>query len=223
MKNKFLTIKILTILPLLLVLLALPFMPDTIPAHYGLNGTIDRMGSKYELLIFPIISIIMYLVFYFSMKYEIKKKDDEKNIKILVITFTIIQAFELINTVWFGLKAYTYSETAVKNSILNTGKIVYIAIAVTMIILGNIMPKARNNGVFGLRTKWSRANDLTWQKSQRFGGAMLIITGLAMIAVIIFIKKSPLWEYISFGLIFLTVPLSLIGSYLIYRKYKEEN
>ena len=84
------------------------------------------------------------------------------------------------------------------------------------------MPKAKNNAIFGLRTKWSRANDLTWKKSQRFGGVAIIITGIAIIAICIFVKKSPLWEYISFGLLLLLLPISVIGSYIIYRKYKGE-
>ena len=36
-------------------------IPDKIPGHYNAMGEIDRMGSKGEILILPIISWIMYL------------------------------------------------------------------------------------------------------------------------------------------------------------------
>lgn len=36
-------------------------IPDKIPGHYNAIGEIDRMGSKNELLVLPIISWLMYL------------------------------------------------------------------------------------------------------------------------------------------------------------------
>lgn len=35
--------------------------PDKVPGHYNAAGEIDRMGSKYELLITPIVGWLMYL------------------------------------------------------------------------------------------------------------------------------------------------------------------
>ena len=35
------------------------FTPDTIPVHYNFAGEVDRFGSKYENLIWPIFTIIM--------------------------------------------------------------------------------------------------------------------------------------------------------------------
>jgi len=37
-------------------------IPDKIPGHYNAMGKIDRMGSKKELVILPIIGWLMYLV-----------------------------------------------------------------------------------------------------------------------------------------------------------------
>jgi len=37
-------------------------VPDKIPGHYNVMGKIDRMGSKKELLILPIIGWVMYLI-----------------------------------------------------------------------------------------------------------------------------------------------------------------
>ena len=37
-------------------------VPDKIPGHYNVMGKIDRMGSKGELVILPIIGWLMYLV-----------------------------------------------------------------------------------------------------------------------------------------------------------------
>ncbi len=35
-------------------------IPDRIPGHYNAMGEVDRMGSKNELLLLPIVNILMY-------------------------------------------------------------------------------------------------------------------------------------------------------------------
>ena len=46
-------------LPLIISMIALIFLPDLIPAHYNIKNEIDRWGSKYEILIIPIIIILL--------------------------------------------------------------------------------------------------------------------------------------------------------------------
>ena len=49
----------LMFLPLVISIVALTFLPDLIPAHYNIKNEIDRWGSKYEILIIPIIIILL--------------------------------------------------------------------------------------------------------------------------------------------------------------------
>lgn len=50
---------ILTLVTLIVILVALHFLPDTIPLHYGVNGA-GRFASKYFLLIFVPVPAILY-------------------------------------------------------------------------------------------------------------------------------------------------------------------
>ena len=49
----------LMFLPLIVSMIALIFLPDLIPVHYNIKNEIDRWGSKYEILIIPIITILL--------------------------------------------------------------------------------------------------------------------------------------------------------------------
>ena len=53
---------ILMFLPAPVTLVSLLFLPDQIPAHYGFDNQVTRWGSKYETLIFPVITIIFGLI-----------------------------------------------------------------------------------------------------------------------------------------------------------------
>ena len=48
-------------LQLIVQCIALKYLPDQIPAHYGFNGEVTRWGNKYESLITPIIGVIFCL------------------------------------------------------------------------------------------------------------------------------------------------------------------
>ena len=50
MKTKKTVYYILMYLPLVIVLIALPYLPEKIPAHYGFDNQVDRWGNKYEAL-----------------------------------------------------------------------------------------------------------------------------------------------------------------------------
>ena len=73
MKNKYKVIWGLMILPFIVTGIFLAFMPDQVPMHYNLSGQIDRIGSKYENLIFPLLTDVMGAFFLYIIKYLNKK------------------------------------------------------------------------------------------------------------------------------------------------------
>ena len=60
---------IIALLPLVITAAVLPFMPESVPMHYDINGNIDRMGSRYELLLMPLLIIVIVAVSAFVMKH----------------------------------------------------------------------------------------------------------------------------------------------------------
>ena len=86
MKNKKLLTAlyiILMLLPLIAVVVAYPFLPDKIPAHYGMNNQVTRWGNKSETFIFPIITLFfgffMYIAARGAAEQEKKGSGSEKN------------------------------------------------------------------------------------------------------------------------------------------------
>lgn len=86
---------------------------------------------------------------------------------------------------------------------LDVNQLIFGLLGISMIILGNIMPKLRINSTIGLRTQWSMKNEITWKKSQRFGGISFMVGGLAVIVMCFFAKgiacfcgQCPFWRFL---------------------------
>lgn len=161
--------------------------PDRIPVHYNFAGEVDRIGSKYENLIWPGFAIGLG-VFFLLMARIPRKKGEITNEKILLIAGACTLIFFTLLGFYFMLKALKYYPDSVPQvSYDDINRFVSIGIGALLVVLGNIMPKMRRNALFGLRTKWSMANDNVWRKSQRFGGIASVIAGLVMIILALFI------------------------------------
>jgi len=85
MKKKKIVCYILMYLPLVVALIALLYLPEKIPAHYGFDNQVDRWGSKYEALLFPVVSILMGYFLLGMAKLAAKKEEHGENNKNITI------------------------------------------------------------------------------------------------------------------------------------------
>ena len=191
MKTKKTLLFILMYLPLVVVLIALQYLPEKIPAHYGFDGQVDRWGSKYEALLLPITSLLLGYFKLGMAKFASKQeKHGNNNEKIMLITgFLVLLLLNAMN----GYFIYTafYNIENLSEVPLDVSRLFSGFLGVFMIVLGNVMPKLRKNSMIGLRTTWSMKNDTAWKKSQRIGGISLIIGGIMIIGICTAIKGIP--------------------------------
>jgi len=220
-----------TILPLVVVLSVMKFLPDDLPTHYDINGNIDTWGSKYNKLIFPIIIIALTLVWKLLIRYFEKKSinalgEKERieaagNVKVLYIVV-------ICETIIFNIMCYTFLISAcleVRNSSntmnIDINTVMNVVYGFLFIICGNFLPKCKRNGVVGLRTPWSIKNDAAWAKSQRWGGIILVVSGLLIWLVNALIGGLTA-TIIMVGLLLLFAILAFPLSYVAWKRSDSE-
>ena len=209
----------LMFLPLIITLVVLPFLPEQIPAHYNFAGEIDRWGSKYEALLFPAITILMGFFMLWMAKIAAKQEESgSNNEKIVFYTgmgislwFTAIHTFSLY-------KAFAAAGSMGYSVETDINRIFCILLGIGLVIIGNFMPKLRNNSIIGLRTPWSMKNDTVWKKSQLFGGISFIVCGVLMIIAGLFVEGFAAM-CIALGLLIVDTIVCVIYSYKISKKY----
>ena len=195
--------------------------PDRIPVHYNFAGEVDRIGSKYENLIWPRFAIGMG-VFFLLMARIPRKKGEKTNEKVLMIAGVCTLVFFTLLGFYFMLKALRYDPQAASQvSYDDVNRFVSIGIGALLVVLGNIMPKMRRNALFGLRTKWSMANDIVWQKSQRFGGIASVIAGFIMIILALFVPG--IWNVVMMTIVIVIwLILCIVASHRYYMADQEK-
>ncbi len=191
------------------------FMPDTAPAHYNFAGGVDRFGSKYENLLFPLLTIAMGACFLLLAKRQ-GKKGEAVNEKVLLYTGAATLLFLTALGFYLMWKAICYNPVEASGFRIDTVRFINIAIGILFVILGNIMPKMRRNALFGLRTTWSMANDRVWQKSQRFCGIASVISGFLLIVASVFVPG--IWNILLLTVVVIIwLTLSIAASYQYYQ------
>lgn len=189
--------------------------PDRIPVHYNFAGKVDRIGSKYENLIWPGFAVGMG-VFFLLMARIPRKKGEKTNEKVLMIAGVCTLIFFTLLGFYFMQKALRYDpQAAPQVSFDDLNRFVSVGIGALLVVLGNIMPKMRRNALFGLRTKWSMENDNVWQKSQRFGGITSVIAGFTMIILALLIPG--IWNVLVMTIVIVVwLILCIVASHRFY-------
>lgn len=202
-------------LPLIITLISLNYLPDLIPAHYGFNGEVTRWGSKYESLILPILCVVICIISLICTNYAAKKPENKNNIKslnactiVLAITFNVL-------TISFLISDFN-KITNINNAF--SSKLIYMALGIGFIILGNYLPKCKRNNFIGIRTSLTLSNDDIWFKTHRFGGKVFVVFGFIFTIISLIIPVNITMPILIISLIILTIVVSVYPKKLVNKK-----
>ncbi|MBR5517377.1 MAG: SdpI family protein [Firmicutes bacterium] len=194
--------------------------PEIVPVHYNFAGEVDRFGSKYENLLWPFFSVAIGGLLMFVAK-KVGEKEGEKDEKIILYVALATLILFMVLGSFFMIKAIQYDSSQSVQMSMDSLKFIGIILGAIQIVLGVFMPKMKRNSYYGLRNKWTMANDNVWQKSHRFGGKVSVICGIIMIGMTAFM--SSLWNYITLVVIVtIWVVVSTAASYYYYKNEKVE-
>lgn len=97
--------------PLAAIVLWLPFFPELIPAHYT-GAIVDRMGSKYELLLLPACSIIIIGVLVFSYWLVNRGNVENQTSNYQLVSMYILYVFSVLIFIGFDIIIFYFARKA---------------------------------------------------------------------------------------------------------------
>jgi uncharacterized membrane protein len=186
-----------------------PRLPDQIPIHWNIHGEVDGYGGKFVgLLLLPLVVLGLYFAFRLMYLVDPGKQNYASFATALAairMTITFVLA-----VIYCAVVLATFGQT------VNMNTIVLFAVGAMLIILGNFMGKIRPNWFIGVRTPWTLSSKLSWDKTHRLAGWLLILMGLFLAAAGA-IQTS--WMFILMVTMnVLCVAWMVVYSYLVYRQ-----
>ena len=185
------------------------YLPEQIPIHFDSAGIVDNYGGRISIFLAPAIILFMIITAEVARNVDPKKSAYNKFNKQYYLIFF------LVSILMFGIQLYTLA-FSMNMKILNISIIMPFAVGLLFTIIGNAMPKFKQNFYAGIRTSWTLSDEEVWFKTHRFGGKIWFVGGILMIV------SSILPDYLKmkffFGIVILLSIAPMVYSYLVYKK-----
>lgn len=205
-KKQLIFTSIVIILPIIIGLLIWNKLPDRVPTHFGIDGTPNGWSSKpFTVFGIPLIILTIHWVAVLATMADPKRKGI--NPKVFRIVLWIIPAVCLYAmTSIYGPYLGLHMDITLVSMILS---------GLLFIIIGNYLPKSRQNYTVGIKLPWTLNDEDNWNKTHRLGGKLYMICGLLMILSGLFLKNQS--AYILIGIVIISNLILVLYSYILYK------
>lgn len=203
-KKIILLTSVITLLPILIGLLLWNQLPVQVVTHWGMENQPNGYSTK-TLAVFGIPAFLLCLHLLCVAATNLDPKTKDINPKIVRVVLWICPLISLI--ICGAIYGYNLGYQ------LDIGFFCRLLVGALYLVLGNFLPKAKQNYTIGIRVPWALCDADNWYHTHRFGGKCMVIGGIALIAA------SPLqniWVFLVLAVIPCILPI--VYSYLYYRK-----
>lgn len=198
----------LALAPVILVLFCLSTLPQRIPMHWGIDGTI-RYGGKWELVGLTLLSPLLAFLYQFLPRIDPRKHNYSKFQRHYDRLAPLISLFFLLMVSLTLLESYCPGSVTVY-------KAVGVLVGSLFLVIGNLMGKIKSNFFMGIRSPWSLEDPDIWNKTQRLGGKCFFLSGLIAVAGALLLS-----EKIYAAVFFLSaIPCVLLPCFMSWRWYR---
>ena len=186
-------------------------LPEQIATHWNTRGAIDDYSSRtWAAWLMPAVLLAMAVILPRLPAIDPRRANYEKfrpsYDTVISAVMTLIAAMHVV-TLGAAL-GWPVPITTVTP----------IMVGALFVVLGNVLPRARPNWLFGIRTPWTLTNDRVWERTHRLGGMTFVAAGLLLIV------SAFLAPAMMFGvLIVATVFASIIPVTYSYFAWKQES
>ena len=191
---------------------------DNIPVHWNAEGVPDRYSDRQEALLLvwlmPLIALFSAGVFAVLPQIEPMRDNLIKSRK----AYTAVWVTTML--LYLGIHAgLAYMMVQASGDQMQSNEFVRFIIAgtgVMFIILGNYLPKTRQNWFLGVRTPWTLSSEYTWEKTHRLAGRLFFGVGFVCLLAA-FVVNGIYLVFIVTGASLSAALTSVVYSFLVYR------
>lgn len=207
-KAKLFVSTVICLLPIALGVILYRQLPEMLPIHWDLNGTVDRTVSK-PIGVFGIplfISVINAINILFITSDPKREKHSTLLRRVAIWSVPALSIIIIPVTFLIALGR------DISISFIGT-----LMVSLLLILVGNYLPKTQQNYTIGIKLPWTLDNVDNWDKTHRLAGVIFIIGGIALF-LSSFIQNTSIHTSVILTVIILLAALPTIYSFLLYKK-----
>ena len=196
---------LLTLLPVAVGLILWNRLPEQMPIHWNIHGEADGWTGKLGAIFgTPLFLLAMHWVCALVTLYADPKKENHSE-KVLRMVFWIMPLLSIL--------VHCFIYATILGVAVDMNMILPIFLGLLFTVIGNYLPKCKQNYTIGIRIPWTLNSEENWNKTHRFAGVLWVIGGLSTLITGLF---GIVWTFLPISLLMVLVPV--VYSFLLYRK-----
>lgn len=206
-KLKAIISSIVILLPVFFGIIFWDKLPEQMSTHWGADGKADGVGST-AIAVFA-LPLIMLILHWVCILITLKSPDfKEQGSKAINLMFWIIPAISLFANGIIYIVALKPD--------FNPTIYLPVFLGLCFAVMGNYMPKVKQNSMMGFKIKWTLENEENWNATHRFGGKLQVVSGLVIMLTALLPTTAMI--IVSMSVLFLSVIGIYVYSYLYHKK-----
>lgn len=206
--KRLLLTSVVILLPILAGVILWNKLPDTIPVHFGPDGTPDGFGGRgMAVFVIPSVLLAMHWLCMLATSADPKRKNIDG--KPLGLVLWICPLISLLTSGVMYTTALGYA--------INVTMVMGLFFGCLFVVIGNYLPKCRQSYTLGIKLPWTLNDEDNWNRTHRFAGRLWIVGGLVMIVAAFF---GEVLAYAMVAIILVMVLIPTVYSYRLYKKTK---
>ena len=162
------------------MLCALQGLPDVVPGHFNFRFEVDRMGSKWFLMVFPAVALLVPGGIAVEEHVRGRAYANNKPMTIFAVCFSML--FVVLGWMMYALCA-TGAQMGEVVTDVPFDLVICLGMSVLFMVMGNYLPIVRPNRTFGIKMRATFESEEVWRRVNRFGGRMYVFAGCASAAL----------------------------------------
>lgn len=208
-KGKLILSSLLVLLPLVAGLLLWGRLPEQLPMHWNAAGEINGWGSRLMVVCGePLFLLAIHWVCVVACFIDPKNQGQSR--KALGLVLWISPAISLV-------AGFITLSAALGMEVLRVDKLMMVFLGLMLIVVGNFLPKCKQNYTIGIKVMWALEDEENWTATHRFASRLWVGCGVVTL-LLAFLPWAEVSLWVSLGLILLTTLASVLYSYLYYRR-----
>lgn len=181
------------------------FIKGDIPIRWDVNWEVAATAPKEWIFVISALPLVLFVLMQKGI-IGTKASLNEKGRKVSYIMISYI----------FIIVEWATIATAIHIDI-NVRFLIPMILGIAFLVIGNFMPTIKRNRNVGFRTPWTIRSEISWRKTNRYGGYLMSIVGFMLILGAIL--DSTVLEITAFVIMIIGF---MIGTYMSYALYKKE-